>query len=144
MWWSGLTVADAKAGLEGAGPRLTREGVDGTTFWFAQNSPTPSGTPEAHLLPFFDEYLVAYKDRSAALDPACTRQVNAGGGLLNPTVVVNAQVVGTWKRTLEKAAVEVSLNPFGPFGEAERRALDAAGERYRAFLGVAEGRLAWF
>lgn len=142
VWWSGLTVGGAKAGLEGLGSGLAQEVVDGKAYWFAPHTLTPEEVPPmAYPLPFFDEFLVGYRDRSAALDPAYTEQINAGGGLLNPTVVVADRVVGTWKRTLKKDAVEISLRPFAPFGEAERRALDAAARRYRAFLGVAEGRM---
>jgi hypothetical protein len=34
-WWSGLTVTDARAGLEGVKSELESEDVDGRTFWFA-------------------------------------------------------------------------------------------------------------
>lgn len=33
VWWSGLTVADARAGIEMTGRRLVREVIDGTTCW---------------------------------------------------------------------------------------------------------------
>lgn len=34
-WWSGLTIADVRAGLEGATSRLLSEVIDGRTYWFA-------------------------------------------------------------------------------------------------------------
>ena len=66
MWWSGLTATDAKAGLEAVKSFLISEKIEEKEYWFA-----PNDTPENHslyLLPGFDEYLLGYKDRSAALD----------------------------------------------------------------------------
>jgi hypothetical protein len=69
-WWSGLTTADATAGLEMARRSLAQETINGQTYWLASSAPTTKGSsPTAHLLPAYDEYTVAYKDRSAALYP---------------------------------------------------------------------------
>src|SRR5882762_3244269 len=44
-WWSGLTVADAKDGLEIVKTQLDHEIVEGSTYWMAQNrSVTPNST----------------------------------------------------------------------------------------------------
>jgi len=39
--------------------------------------------PTAHLLPTLDEYTVAYRDRSAVLNPRNALRMNAGGGLIS-------------------------------------------------------------
>lgn len=136
MWWSGLTAAEAKAGLGAVEGELAQVRLEGSGYWFAQGPRAKGTPPTAHLLPFFDEFLVAYKDRSAALEALYLRQVNAGGGLLNPTVVLEGRVVGTWKRTLKKNAVQVALSLFAPLGKAQIQAIEAAAERYRGFLGL--------
>ena len=33
-WWSGLTMSDAKAGIEMAGTHLNHETVEGKSYWF--------------------------------------------------------------------------------------------------------------
>ena len=55
--------------------------------------------PSAALLPPWDEYLVAYKDREAALGhlPAPTRAPMVIG---NALVVIDGRVRGTWQRSL--------------------------------------------
>jgi len=137
VWWSGLTTADARSGLELAKPRLSGENFGGETYWLAPSAPAAVGdAPDAFLLPAFDEYTVAYKDRGAVLDPAHAPLVNAGGGILGPTVVVGGRVVGTWKRELKKDSVVVSTNLFAPLKASERRAVEEAAERYGAFLGL--------
>ncbi|MBF6593482.1 MAG: AlkZ family DNA glycosylase [Thermaceae bacterium] len=131
-WWSGLTVADAKVGLEPVKPEFTHADVNDVTYWFIDN--VGSGEIAPQLLPFFDEFLVAYKDRGAALEPSHTPKVNAGGGLLNPTVVLNGRVVGTWKRTFKKDTVFISLNLFMPLSKVQTQAVHAAAERYGRFV----------
>ena len=137
VWWSGLTTADARAGLELAKPRLSREVFGGETYWLPASAPAVADdAPDAHLLPAFDEYTVAYKDRGAVLDPAHAPLVNAGGGILGPTVVVGGRVVGTWKRELKKDSVVISTSLFAALKPSERRAVEEAGHRYGEFLGL--------
>jgi hypothetical protein len=137
VWWSGLPTADARAGLEMAKPRLAREVVDGQTYWLPSSAPAAKETPPtAYLLPAYDEYTVAYRDRGAVLAPSHAEQLNAGGGILSPVVVLDGRVVGTWKRTLKRESVIITPSFFAPLGEDEQHALDAAARRYGAFLRV--------
>ena len=135
VWWSGLRTADARAGLEMAKPHLAQEVSDGQTYWFASSMPaTKDASPTAHLLPAFDEYTVAYKDRSAVLNPLYAKQVNTGNGIFSPTIVVDGQIVGTWKRTLKKSEVVITPSPFARLNKAETRAFATAASRYGEFL----------
>jgi hypothetical protein len=128
-WWSGLTVADAKKGIELAGPRLQKEAI----YWLGAKAPRTAAAP-AYLLPPYDEYTVAYRDRSAVLDPAHGRMVS-GNGIFYPTIVLDGQVAGTWKRELKKESVVITLSPFVPLKKKERQAVALAAERYGEFLG---------
>jgi hypothetical protein len=137
VWWSGLTTLDARNGLEMARPHLVQEVLDDRTYWLPSAAPAarePSLT--AYLLPAFDEYLVGYKDRNAVLDPVDVRRINAGGGMLNPTIIVDGQVVGTWRRALKKGSVIVTPGWFTEPAPAEVQAFEAAALRYGAFLGL--------
>jgi hypothetical protein len=138
-WWAGLTLEDARSGLAAAGSALVSERVGGETFWhWGQAEPGERRLPPStQLLPAFDEYLVSYKDRSAMLDTRHARRVNAGGGLLGPTIVVSGQVVGTWRRTLTKRTVEIALSPFERPTAPVVRSVEAAAARYARFLGLA-------
>ena len=114
-WWSGLPAGDARRAMD-----MVR-----TDF----NDP---GEPQhrGYLLPAFDEYLVAYKDRSAVLEARDIRRVNDGGGMLRPVVLLDGRVVGTWKRV--RGAVEQTL--FRRVGGEDRAAIKDAVSRYKAFL----------
>lgn len=137
VWWSGLATADARAGLEAAGARLSREVFDGETYWLPSSAPAArEGAPAAYLLPAFDEYTVAYRDRGAVLDSSHAPLVNAGGGVLSPVVVVGGRVVGTWKRELKRDSVIISTNLFAALRASGRRAVEEAARRYGEFLGL--------
>ncbi|MDQ6693515.1 MAG: winged helix DNA-binding domain-containing protein [Chloroflexota bacterium] len=141
VWWSGLTTTQARDGVEMVGPELMQEVIGGQTYWFsahAQADPAEENrSPVAYLLPAFDEYTVGYNDRSAVCDKLRALNVAPTAGLLlSNTIVMDGQVVGTWKRTIKKDAAIIAADPFTPFSEAERRAFDAAVERYGQFLGL--------
>jgi len=93
-------------------------------------------SPRAYLLPPFDEYTVAYKDRSAVLDPKYARHLHTGNGIFSPIIVFDGQVVGTWKRALKKGALAIALSPFDKLSQAATRAVEAAAQRYGDFLGA--------
>src|SRR5262245_5702581 len=136
-WWSGLTTADATAGLEMAKRSLAQENINGQTYWLASSiTATNVSSPTAYLLPAYDEYTVAYKDRSAALDPNFGKQANSGNNIIYPTIVVDGQVVGTWKRALKKDALVITPSPFAKLKSAETCAIAEAANRYGKFLGA--------
>ncbi len=136
--WAGLTITDAMAGLEAAKSGLLSEKTNGQTYWMAKDAPGQKAhnTSSVHLLPGFDEYLLGYKDRSAVLDAKHAPKIVPGNnGVFLPMIVVAGLVIGTWKRTLGKNAIDVVLNPFTPLGDSEEKAIEAA-KRYSNFLGL--------
>lgn len=134
--WAGITLTDAKAGLESAKAGLISEKIAGQVYWMAAGQQART-TSSVYLLPGFDEYLLGYKDRSAVLAAEhAPRIVPGGNGVFLPMLVVAGQVVGTWKRALGKKALNVAFTPFTPLGDAEERAAIEAARAYSAFLGL--------
>lgn len=121
LWWTGLTKKEVNGAIALAGPRSIPGRVASRTT--------------AHLLPPFDEYTVAYKDRTSILDPAFAKRLNKGGGILNAVVVVNGLVTGTWKRVLRGKSVDSAISLFHELPASEIRAVEHAAARYGAFLG---------
>src|SRR5262245_27121819 len=135
VWWSGLTTRDARAAVELVGRHLVRDVVDGKEYWgpvslVARRQPARA----VHLLPLYDEYLIAYKDRSASLDAPLWKWV-AGGDPFSSTILIDGRVVGRWKRRVvgQRATIDVDL-PVR-LSRSDQRLLDEAIERHRAFLG---------
>lgn len=137
VWWSGLTTADARAGIEMIRRRLVQEVIDGKTYWVPHSTPARKALSRtAYLLPAYDEYLVAYKDRSAALEPISGKRAIPGNAVFSSPIVIGGCVVGYWKRSLKEDSVVITLNPFAPFSKAKVRAVDEAAHRYGSFLGL--------
>jgi Winged helix DNA-binding domain len=136
VWWSGLTAADARAGLAIVERELVREIVEGRPYWFTSPSRALVAPPPAYLLPLYDEYLIAYKDRSAALDPSRWNPAWSRDPFSAP-IVVNGRVVGGWRRIVKQEKVVVVATPFGPLNKRERLAVADAARAFSAFLGIA-------
>lgn len=136
--WAGLTVTDAKIGLAGAGNALMQETFNNQSYWLPHQRPVvKTESPAAYLLPGFDEYILGYKDRSPVLDSAFNNHICPGGnGVFQPTMVVDGQVVGTWKRVLKKGKVLLTFAPFHPLNSVEHTAFAVAADQYGAFVGL--------
>jgi DNA glycosylase AlkZ-like len=137
-WWSGLTLGTVREAIDLAGSELETIHIDGVTYHAPSGSikRTRSRSPDVHLLPAFDEYLIGYRDRSALVEPAHAQNVNGGGGLLRPIIVIDGIVSGTWKRTLAKDGVDIVAHPFRPLNDEEYETVHAASGRYGDFLGL--------
>ncbi len=138
VWWSGLTVKDAQAGIEMNLSQLASKVVDGNTYWMGRRmSALPRHSPVVALLPGFDEYILGYTQRNPVLDPRHARRVYSGLNLLfTPTIVIEGRIQGTWKRVIRQETVDLSLHPFRRLNTAEAQALRRATQRYGEFLGL--------
>jgi len=131
-WWSGLTAADARAGLEAVGRELMREVDDGGTSWISAPAPAPRcplDAAGAFLLPGYDEAVIAYKDLKIVLADSPPRE-----GLLARPIVLDGRTVGSWKRTTTKRAAVIGATLFTSLNAAETQALQAAVQRFGRFL----------
>ena len=137
-WWSGLMVKDVQLGVELGAGDLVEEVIGGRVYFHSGGEPcTDAGPPgDAHLLPAFDEYLVAYKDRSDAIDPNVSRQVIGINGMFKASIVIEGRVVGTWKRITGKSGLTVELSPFRPLLRKELKLLRESANRYGDFIGL--------
>ena len=129
--WTGLTAADARRGIAGAGDQLAMVRVDGTEMYLnpaaLDNLPPPaSRTGQVLVLPGFDEYLLGYKDRSLMLAEEHQQAIIPGGnGVFQATLVRDGMVIGTWKRTISRTGVRIAVQPLPQLGDrswvAERK-----------------------
>ncbi|MES2569190.1 MAG: winged helix DNA-binding domain-containing protein, partial [Verrucomicrobiota bacterium] len=145
VWWSGLKVSDARAGLEAAREKLFSEKIGKEIHWM-QNAPSVSAesVSDLHLLPPFDEYLLGYKERSAVLDSRHAREVTPGNnGVFMPTILQDSRIVGTWKRTPGKNGLKIATNRFDSVSTIPTDSLIAAIERYARFAGLPVDPLTW-
>jgi hypothetical protein len=136
-WWAGITLTDARRGLEAVKNNLQSADINGSEYWMSTHQLAPADEDSGvYLLPGFDEYILGYKDRSAVLEPETAPLIVPGNnGVFLPMIVVGGQVVGTWKRTFKKKGIEIVIHPFGALGNAEEAVFQAA-EKYASFIGL--------
>jgi hypothetical protein len=113
IWWSGLRVVDAKRGLESVRKRLQEIEVEGGTYFMKAGKLPPSVPPEIHLLSGFDEFLLGYTDRSAAIDIPHRQVMQPGSnGMFFSTIIYSGKVIGLWRREIKPDRVEIAANFF--------------------------------
>ena len=135
-WWSGLTVRDAVLALEFNKENLTSVVMQNQTYWLADSYSEPK--PEfstMFLLPAYDEFLISYKDRTAALTLADNKKTISNNGIFYPVILQNGQVVGVWKRNIRNNHVTISRNMFISVTPDLDKQILRSSIRYSDFIG---------
>jgi len=139
--WSGLPMSRLRTAWRQIAEQFMEVEVAGSTAWMpkahmAWLDEPPVATPNVRLLPSFDIYLLGYRDRGRAVPEQFAKRVNAGGGILHPTLLVDGRVVGTWKGQRKKDRLDVIVEPFERIGPEVYVGLEAEVADLGRFLGV--------
>lgn len=131
-WWSGLSVRDARRAIEAAGAALSRDARAGALHRSAARpaQARPAGS-SAWLLPNYDEYLVAYKDRTAVLG---NTGVDPRDALAN-TLIVGGVAAGAWRAARRNGSIAIALAPWRRLTRDDLDRVGVAARRYSAFIG---------
>ncbi|SDH00953.1 winged helix DNA-binding domain-containing protein [Mucilaginibacter sp. P25] len=133
--WSGLTVADAKTGIEINKTLLSNITIGGVMYWMGADRDFGAAKKSgAYLLPVYDELIIAYKNRDAMI-PAGFRD-KMGAITFFPTIMVNNQVVGNWSRNMGKKNIDIELKPFNKLNKAQNQSIESAIQRFKKFNGI--------
>ena len=142
-WWSGLTLGEARTAVAALHPALVVERIGSVDYCHIPfPSPPPRPTAAAHLLPNYDEFLVAYRDRSAAIEipPAGAA---SRSDIFAHVLTINGRVAGTWTRTARTSAATgattIAIQVRRALTAPERRLVEEAAARYGRFVGQVVG-----
>ncbi len=136
IWWSGLSVNDAKHAFKIVSSDFIAEKIGEQTYWFPNSFSVPKNYEKsAYLLPAYDEFLISYKDRTAAIVAEHHPKAFSNNGIFWPTIVINGQVRGTWKRTIKKNKIILETNFFEQPGKNTATLIKRASEKFSYFLG---------
>ncbi len=135
-WWSGLTVTDAKNGIASARSLLASETFGAQQYWFSNATPARKNvSPRANLLPNYDEYFIGFKDRTALRERVFAHPASELNRALSSHIVfVNGQIVGGWKSTRTRDAVQVRVHLLDALRASEQHAVERAAAAYAKFL----------
>jgi len=138
-WWSGLMMADVRAAVEMIKSQLVQQMMNGVTYLFAEPNRQRAKLkkPTVHLLPNYDEHLVAYRDHNPSFNPTLLRPEGVHQeALVVHIVTLNGFVVGGWRRTITADRVIVETNLLKDLTLAEKKALERSASDYGRFMGL--------
>ena len=136
-WWSGLPAKEAQQAIDSVRPILESSTIDGLTHWSADDRKGAAKSHVAMLLPNYDEYLIAYKDRAAFVDQARAANIAARtGGAFANHLMIDGRLAGGWSRTIKPNAVHIEVAPYKKLAPAQSRAVSNAADCYGEFLGL--------
>ncbi|MEP6914758.1 MAG: winged helix DNA-binding domain-containing protein [Acidobacteriota bacterium] len=134
-WWSGLAMRDVRSAVESAGAALQRIVQADLTYWFVPlRTAAPVPSPWGLLLPNYDEYLIAHKDRGHVVDPATPAPATLQD--YPHHLVIDGRLRGSWKRAIGTRAGVIAVRAYRPLTKPERRAVEAEVQRYSRFLNL--------
>jgi len=134
VWWSGLSVADARHGLEAVKTNFVSEKYDERIYWMPSDTENISAENEKiYLLPAFDEYIVAYRNRSAVLPDENHQRAVSSNGVFRPVIIGNGRVIGLWKKAVSKNKTIIT-DFFEPVEQTTQELTNEAEIRFKQFL----------
>lgn len=135
--WSGLPLGQARAGFHAIAERTTEVTLAGERA-HAIEPAAVEDSPKAtvRLLGHFDTYLLGYRSREFAVPPEFDRRIQAGGGFIMPAVLVDGQVVGTWRQVHKGSRLMIDIEPFTTIPKRLWPSIRAEAADIGRFLGV--------
>jgi len=134
MWWSGLSISESRIALESIKSSLFQETIEGYTYWFSDITVTPNSNSNIYLLPAFDEFLISYRNRLAAISKEHQPKAFSTNGIFYPIIVLNGRVIGIWKRALKKDTAHINIELFNVSDKETIPLLEQAAITYGNFL----------
>jgi len=133
-WWTGFSKTDIKKALATIGKELLSVKISGLqrdylvleTDYKRFVKFKPSVTRSLLLLPYEDPYTKGYKVRDQLIDPELEKKAYVGGGV-QPTILLNGKIVGTWNRSIEAGKGPIKLTFFlQPENDVEKETIQKA------------------
>ena len=143
--WSGMPTSKSRIAWQSIADQLIDVEIANRPAWILKTRaawldelPAPNTTlaPIVRLLPRFDTYLLGYKKRDLSVPLQHAKRVNAGGGMIHATVMVDGRIVGTWKSSIHKQnQLDIVVEPFDQRASEVQAALEAEVADLARFLG---------
>jgi hypothetical protein len=134
-WWSGLPAKDVRRAVGMVRSGLTSALIGSEEYWFVASRSKARPADVVRLLPAYDEFLIAYRNRSASLPVSWEKDVVSSNGIFRPVVVHNGRVIGMWRRISTKGAVTLEVSMVHASAASLNRSIAARASAYAAFLG---------
>lgn len=134
--WMSQPLGLAREALALLGDQLVREEVDGVTWLTHVDASPPAPSGSVLLLPPWDELLLGYKTRDVSLPDEHLGRIVPGRNLVfQPSVVIDGEVAGLWRRRQTTSTTHLEVELFNPASDARWAAIESAAAAYGRFVG---------
>ena len=134
VWWSGLSTADARRGLELAKEHLSSRSTDERTYWFAETA-LPRTRHRVDLVQCYDEVIISYREsRDVLRTPRVSFAVPGQMDGYAHVVLLDGRLAGHWRLVPSKSGRRIETRMCEMLNREQQRSLAAAVERYRDFV----------
>jgi len=146
-YWSGLMISDARKTLENVASELEEVKIENVEeqFWMQKKDYKTfmevdlEEKPPTHLLPKFDSFVLGHKDRTRIIQKEFMKQVYRPIiGDVAATILVNDNIVGTWRHKKTKNHITVTISPFQKLEKENLKEIRSVAEDFSRFMGVSQ------
>lgn len=135
--WGSFTLREARRCLEMIQMNLEREEVGGRTYFFDPNIPSVRvKSPAVDLVQCYDECIMSYSESKDMLRPRTAVKANLVDGGYFHAILLDGRLAGHFRLADDGGKLIFRARFHRSFNRSERRALDAAIDRYGRFTGV--------
>ncbi len=92
------------------------------------------GTTCIRLLPSFDSYLLAHREKDHLLSAKHYKRVYHNQAWISPVVLIDGEIAGVWSHKLQSKELLVNIEPFGKLSKAERAGIELEAEHLARFF----------
>jgi uncharacterized protein YcaQ len=138
--WSGIPMREVKALRPLPGSDVSETSESGKTRLLLRDDEavlrqTSKAKIPIRLLPNFDVYLLAHREKAHLLGAQHYKRVYRNQGWISPVVLINGEIAGVWSHRLQNQRLHVSVEPFGKFSKVVRAEIKREAEDLAEYFG---------
>jgi|SRR5580700_9523322 uncharacterized protein YcaQ len=95
---------------------------------------SPVAKTSIRLLPSFDSYLLAHRDKDHLVNPKYYKRIYRSQWWISPVVLIQGSVGGVWSHKLQGKRLLVKIEPFGKLSKAWRAGIEREADRLAIFF----------
>jgi uncharacterized protein YcaQ len=137
--WSGISMQEVKPLLPLLQAELAEIPGEKKDRWLFPedvailNKTSTKGTG-VRLLPIFDSFLLAHREKDHLLSMQHYKRVYRNQGWISPVVLVDGAIAGVWSHKIQNKKLFVEVDPFGKLTRTRRAAIKREGEALAVFF----------
>lgn len=137
VWWSGQTLTNCRQAIDSIKHDFIRESINGRDFWMKNDIKSSTvNLDSALLLPPFDEFVVSYKNRSEIISDSFYSKVMTKNGLFSPTIMLNGEIIGSWKKISKQGKPNIELSFFEKMSKKKQDIFNSETKRLIKFYSI--------